>query len=135
MTLYVDSSAFLKRYVDEPDSELAEELLLADPNWVTAAHTEVEVRRNLARLLRGPALAEARQHFEQDWARTTVIALDPSTCRRAVEMSETTLSRSLDALHLAAAERVLAAPNGLRVITFDLRFSAAARGLGLAVVP
>ena len=51
MTLYVDSSALLKRYVDEPDSDTAETLLRSDPSLLTARHTIVEVRRNLARLL------------------------------------------------------------------------------------
>ena len=39
------------RIVEEPDSGRAEELLRSDPLWVTARHTAVEVRRNLARLL------------------------------------------------------------------------------------
>lgn len=51
MTLYADSSALLKRYVDEPDSERAVSLLASDDELVTGRHTVVEVRRNLARLL------------------------------------------------------------------------------------
>ena len=43
MSLYVDSSALLKRYVDEPDSDAAETLLGSDPSLVTARHTIVEV--------------------------------------------------------------------------------------------
>ena len=135
MTLYVDSSAFLKRYIEEPDSELAEDLLRSDPDWVSAAHTEVEVRRNLARLLSAGPLLKAREFFVKDWERTAVVALDPTTCRRAVQIAETTLARSLAALHLAAAERVLASPNRLRLITFDRRLADAARILGIAVVP
>ena len=60
MTLYVDSSAFLKRYVDEPESDACEALLLADPSWVTGRLTLVEVRRNLARLLPAKGLAMAQ---------------------------------------------------------------------------
>ncbi len=51
MSLYVDSSALLTRYVDEPDSDAANALLASDPSLLTARHTIVEVRRNLARLL------------------------------------------------------------------------------------
>ena len=51
MSLYVDSSALLKRYVDEPDSDTAEALLQSDSSLLTGRHTIVEVRRNLARLL------------------------------------------------------------------------------------
>jgi len=47
VTIYADSSALLKRYVDEADSERANELLAADAVPVTGRHTIVEVRRNL----------------------------------------------------------------------------------------
>ena len=53
VSLYVDASALLKRYIDEPDSEVAESLLRSDPSLLTGRHTIVEVRRNLARLLAG----------------------------------------------------------------------------------
>lgn len=39
MTLYADSSALLKRYVDEPDSDRAVDLLASDPELVTGRHT------------------------------------------------------------------------------------------------
>lgn len=37
MTLYADTSALLKRYVEEDDSDLAVELLDSDPTLVTDA--------------------------------------------------------------------------------------------------
>src|SRR5690606_327998 len=64
MALYVDTSALLKRYIDEADSELSERHLLADPLWITARHTLVEVRRNLARLLNVPLQQGAGIHVE-----------------------------------------------------------------------
>lgn len=63
MTLYADTSALLKRYVDEPDSERAVELLASDAEVVTGRHTVVEVRRNLARLLPSTAASAARGAF------------------------------------------------------------------------
>lgn len=55
VTLYVDTSALLKRYVDEPDSNDAERWLASDDELVTGWHTIVEVRRNsLVELARGP---------------------------------------------------------------------------------
>lgn len=120
---YVDTSALLKRYVQEPDTELAERLLQADPEWVTAAHTEVEVRRNLARRLGPePALLEhAREHFAQDWAVLYVVALDSGTCAIAAGLAEATGARTLDALHLAAAQR--AGAPALRLVAFDVRLA------------
>lgn len=130
--LYVDSSAFLKRYVEEADSERAEAYLLADDQWLTARHTRIEVRRNLAVLLRGRALESARAGFEEDWLRTYVVALDDATCDLAAEIAEATGARTLDALHLAAARRVGTA--GLAFLTFDVRQAQAARGLGITVI-
>ena len=63
MTLYVDSSALLKRYVEEPDSDRAVALLTADPVRVTGRHTVVEVRRNLARVLSPTDVTTARAAF------------------------------------------------------------------------
>ncbi len=40
MTLYVDSSALLKRYVDERDSAFAEQAMGDDPVLVTSRITE-----------------------------------------------------------------------------------------------
>jgi predicted nucleic acid-binding protein len=132
MSLYVDASALLKRYVQEPESDQAEKLLLADPTWVTARHTWVEVRRNLAGLLRGRSLATARTQFEADWKRTHVVELDETTCHLAADLAEVTGLRTLDALHLAALRR--AGGSALTLLTFDLRQAQAARQLGVSVV-
>jgi predicted nucleic acid-binding protein len=43
VTLYVDSSALIKRHVAEADSDHADAILLCDPDWVTGRHTYVEV--------------------------------------------------------------------------------------------
>lgn len=129
--LYVDTSALLKRYVEEVDSEACERLLLADPDWVTGRHTLIEVRRNLARLLEGEPLDLALTAFSHDWKRLAVIELDEVTCERAAEVAEATGARTLDALHLAAALR-LGGPLGF--LTYDVRQAIAARQLGLLVV-
>lgn len=130
---YVDSSALVKRYVREPDSDAAERLLWADPEWVTAGHTLVEVRRTLAlRLEDAPELLpRARTAFERDWAKLHVVAVDENTCARAADIAEVTGARTLDALHLAAAHR--AGAPALRIVTFDTRMAQAARGLGWSV--
>jgi len=130
--LYVDSSALLKRYVDEPDSERCEALLLADPTWVTGRHTLVEVRRNLPRLLEGEALAAAREQLAADWRRMNVVELDELTCEIAADVAEATGARSLDAHHLGALSR--AGKGTLSLLTFDLRLAQAGRALGVTVL-
>jgi predicted nucleic acid-binding protein len=132
VSTYVDSSALLKRYVDEPDSAAADALLRADRGLLTARHTIVEVRRNLARLLSGRDLTVARRAFADDLRSISIIELDEVTCESAATIAETTGVRTLDALHLAAAQRVAEA--GSAFLTFDLRQAQAARTLGLTVV-
>ena len=132
MSTYVDSSALLKRYVQEPDSAAADGLLRAGGALLTARHTIVEVRRNLARLVAPRDLPAARAAFATDLRSISVIELDEVTCESAAAIAEATGARTLDALHLAAAQRV-SAP-GVGFLTFDLRQAQAARALGLLVV-
>ena len=132
MSTYVDSSALLKRYVEEDDSAAADALVRADPALLTARHTIVEVRRNLARLLSGRDLAAARASFAEDLRSISIIELDAATCESAATIAETVGVRTLDALHLAAAQRV--SEPGVSFLTFDLRQAQAARALGLTVI-
>lgn len=132
MTTYVDTSALLKLYVDEVDSDQAQALLNADPVLVTSWLTLVEVRRNLARLLSGPSLTRAREACERDLDRFALISLDERGWRVAADIGETLMVRSLDALHLASAQQL--GIDRLTFCTFDLRQGLAARQLGLHVV-
>lgn len=132
MTLYVDSSALIKRYVAEDESDAADAILLSDTDWVTAGHTLVEVSLAIARRLGEAERRVAGPAFESDWQRTFVVALDEVLCRRAVELGIVTGARSMDALHLAAAER--AGGRSMAIVTFDVRLGQAARSLGFAVI-
>lgn len=130
MTTYVDTSTLLKRYVDEPDSDRAVELLGADPELVTGRHTIVEVRRNLSRLLPATAATAARAVFAEDLAALSIVELDAATCELAATVAEQTGVRTLDALHLGAAMRIGTA---ITFLTFDARQAHAARSLGFRV--
>lgn len=132
MSLYVDTSALLKRYVSEDESDLCEQILLGDPTWVTARHTWVEVVRNLARLLSGSERTRVKAVFYGDWERMHVVEIDETVCTRAGDLAETLQVRTLDALHLAAAER--AGAGALPFLTYDLRQAQAARSLGWQVL-
>jgi uncharacterized protein len=132
VSLYVDSSVLLKRYVDEPDSKTADSLLRSDPALLTARHTIVEVRRSLARLLEERDAAAARSAFLEDLGVLSIVEVDEVTCEMAAAIAELTGVRTLDALHLAAVQRVGGA--GVPFLTFDVRQAQAARGLGLTVV-
>ena len=131
MTLYVDTSALLKRYVREHDSEVAIHLMSSDPVLVTSRLTEVELRRNLTRLLDGDDLLAARRRARADLDAFALVSLDDATCNEAARVAEQTLCRSLDALHIAAALRT---GKSTTLLTFDIRQAQAARSLGLAVI-
>ena len=132
MSLYVDSSALLKRYVDEPNSDAADELLRSDPSLLTARHTVIEVRRNLVRVLTERDAGEARSAFMRDLASISLIELDAETCEMGAAIAEVAGVRTLDALHLAAAQRAGGA--AVPFLTFDVRQAQAARALGFTVV-
>ena len=132
MTLYLDASALLKRYVEESDSALFNDLLASDDRWVCCRIGWVEVWRNLGRRL-GPAEARAaRAAFSVDWRRLAVVEIDAVLAENAGRIADLTGSRSLDALHLAAVERV--GPSSVALVTADLRQAQAARSLGWSVL-
>ncbi len=132
MTTYVDTSALMKRYVEEEGSDVAESWLHADPVLVTSWVTLVETRRNLARVLDGADLATARQQCVADLHQFALVVVDEPLSHAAAEVAEVLGVRSLDAVHLASAQR-LQVP-GLTFLTFDLRQAQAARALGFTVV-
>lgn len=132
MTTYVDSSALLKNYFTEPDSSVAERLLGSDSVLVTSWVTLIEVRRNLARQLQGVELREAKEQFAADIDAMALIAVDETVCRAAAQIGEQLSVRSLDAIHLASAQRLVIPL--LPFVTFDLRQAQAARSLGFTVL-
>ena len=131
MTLYVDTSALLKRYLEERDSDVAIELMATDPVLVTSHLTEVEARRNLARLLDGADLLATQRQLQSDLDAFALASLNATTCADAARIAEQTQCRSLDAIHIGAARRA-----GLHttLLTFDLRQAQSARSIGMNVV-
>ena len=132
MSIYVDSSALLKRYVLEPDSQRSIELLQSDPLLITARHTIVEVRRNLVRLLGERDLANGQARFAADIQSFALVEVDAELCESGAQIAEVTGVRTLDALHLAAIRR--AGGGDVPLLTFDLRQAQVARSLGFTVI-
>lgn len=132
MSLYLDSSALLKRYIDEADSATFNALIESDESWLTSRITWVEVWRNLGRRLDRQASQDPRTAFRADWERFAVIEVDETLCRQASTLADLTGARTLDAIHLAAMHR--AGPNGISLVTADLRQAQAARSQGWTVL-
>ena len=105
MSLYVDTSALLKLYIEEPESDACEALFVTDPDWVTARHTLLEARRNLRRLLgSGDEHLDAPAQFTDDWHRPpeTRASPSPTPARKA----DPTQDNGADAAEIAATHAV-----------------------------
>ena len=123
--VYLDSSAIVKLAVHEPETEALRRHLRRRRPWVSSALARTEVLRAV-----WPAGEDALAAGRRVLARCDLVRLNDRVLDRAGAMEPETL-RSLDAIHLATAERLGADLGGL--ITYDDRLAHAARRLGLRV--
>jgi predicted nucleic acid-binding protein len=129
--LFLDTSALLKRYVEEPGTDLVLRRMDEDRQWAVSAVARTEAEITLCRLGFGPGESEeVWRRLREDWERCHVIPVDPACLGRAVEIGCRYEVRTLDALHLAAAVRL---PQPMVILTFDGRQANAARSMDLAV--
>lgn len=129
MTLYVDSSAFAKRYLDEPDRMYYIDAMNSDDRLLTARHTLVETGRIIGNTFDGADRETVLQAFNADWLSFAVAELDVETCARALEIAFETGARTLDALHLAAAWR--GGGSDLKLLSADQKQCDAALKIGI----
>lgn len=132
MTLAIDSSALLKRYLREAGRDLVLETMDGDADWCASELVRTEVLVALHR----SAISRRQQQqlwstFRDDWDAMVVIPVDERCLGRAVEIGATFGVRTVDAIHLAAADRL---PRPARYLTFDRQQIPAAASLGLEVV-
>ena len=132
MTLFVDTSALVQRYLDEPGRALVVDAMADDTTWVASALARTEVMVALHQLAAGP-----RQHarlwsaFRDDWDAFAVVPVDDRCLGRAVELGSSFSMRIVDAIHLAAADRL---PRPARYLTFDRHQIPAAAALDFEVI-
>lgn len=122
---YFDSSALVKLAVREPESTALRAFIRRRTARASCALAHVEVVRAVRH--HGPAAtARARAILE----RIELVQLDDLLLDAAARLPVEHL-RSLDAIHLAAAQRL---GDDLSVlVSYDERMLAAARGLGMSV--
>jgi uncharacterized protein len=132
VTLAIDTSALLRRYVFDRDRTLVVEAMAADDDWCASALCRSEALIALHRLAVGPRQqAQLWQALREDWAAFVVVPVDDRCLARAAEVGATYGVRTVDAIHLAAADRL---PRPVRYLTFDRRQIPAAAGLGFEVI-
>jgi predicted nucleic acid-binding protein len=122
---YVDSSAIVKLAVAEPESAALRRALSRRQTLVSSALARTEVARALL-----PLGAEAVLRGEEVLRRVQLLRVNDRVLTEAGRLQPAEL-RSLDAIHLASAQRFGASLK--RVVTYDARMAHAARALGLTV--
>jgi predicted nucleic acid-binding protein len=129
--LFLDTSALIRRYVVEEGTDQVVRRMDEDAAWAVSSVARTEVEITLCRLGFGADELDAlRRRLRDDWERCHVVPVDPACLDRAAELGCGHDVRTLDALHLAAADRL---PRPIVVLTFDRRQADAARAMGLVV--
>lgn len=132
MTLAVDASALVKRYVREPGRDLVIDAMAADPDWCASALVRTEAMVALHHIAVGRRQQQALwSALRDDWDAFVVIPVDDRCLARAVEIGAGFGVRTVDAIHLAAADRL---PRPVSYLTFDHQQIPAAAALGLQVI-
>jgi len=132
MTLAVDTSALLRRYVRTAGHGLVTEAMDDDPTWCASALARAETLQAMHQVASTPGQHDTLwSALRRDWERFHVVPVDDRCLARAVEIGATFRVRSTDAIHLAAADRL---PRPVRYLTFDRRQIPAAAGLGFDVL-
>lgn len=136
MILYLDTSAWVKLYVEERGSERVSRAV--DQAELVATHlvAYVEMRAALGRKRRTKeaselALQTALREAEADWEQLHRLPFDEALVRRAGQLADQYDLRAYDAVHLAAAETLRAAVRvAVTFACFDERLGRAATEMG-----
>lgn len=132
MSLYVDTSALVRRYLHDRHRPIVLDAMGTDDAWCASALVRTEAQLALHR-----ASVSARQQADlwralrDEWEAFWVVPLDDRCMARAVEIGATFGVRIVDAVHLAAADRL---PAPVRYLTFDRQQIPAADALGFEVI-
>ncbi|QXC59498.1 type II toxin-antitoxin system VapC family toxin [Aquihabitans sp. G128] len=135
MITYVDTSTLLKVLVDEPGSDVAEQVWEASPTLASVALVVVEARAALARAHRTGRLTTA-QHRQAKTGMAgllgdlTLVEVSPTVLDQAEDLAERDALRGSDAVHLAAA--LLVGAEVLSSADRELCDAAARHGLHVA---
>ena len=131
-SLYVETSALLKCYVSESESDECQSILDGHSHWITSRITITEALINLRKRLSANEYAIASKLFQSDINVFDVVEFDAELSIRAIEVAAGNSLATLDAIHLAAALRV----KGPQVafLTYDKRLANSAKKSGLKVL-
>jgi uncharacterized protein len=108
MKLFLDSSAFAKRFVEEPGSQQVEDLCSQATELCLSVICVPEIISALNRRLREKSLTrqeyfQTKQRLSQDVRDTIIINLTPEVIQSSINILETNPVRTMDAIHVACA--------------------------------
>ena len=131
MILYLDTSALVKLYVEEPGTQDVGTWIDEASTVVTARIAYAEGRAALARYRRQGALTarllrSAVRSLDEDWSRCTIVEITDGLVRRAGQLAERHALRGFDAIHLAAALELHGPTRTVAFACFDQRLNEAA---------
>jgi predicted nucleic acid-binding protein len=129
LTLYLDSSALVKRYVKEFGSDSVVEAMARASAYKMCRIGFVETVRAVAR----EGGLDQVEKMESDWTRVDVIEVDRALAEDAARLAVRHRLRTLDALHLAAA--LVVPGDDPTFVTWDADLHRAAREQGLRTLP
>lgn len=132
MTVYLDTSALVRRYVEAPGRRLVNDAMARDARWCAAAVTRTETQLCLHRIATGPFHQRRLwANLRDDWDAFAVVPVDDRLLVRAAELGATFGLATVDAIQLAGADRL---PRPCTFVTFDFAQISAAVELGLDVL-
>lgn len=141
MILYLDTSALVKLFVEEAQSERVRRAVSGGQLTVTHAIAYVEACATFARAAhaRGDhALFVAlRTNLDVQWRAWEILEATESLIRRAGDLAGQYRLRGYDSLHLAAAESAFTAFRGevpFQFAVFDEQLAGAARQSGIPLL-
>jgi predicted nucleic acid-binding protein len=132
MTLAVDPSALIARYVPGPDRALVNTAMTGDATWCASDLARTEVMLALHRVAGAEVLAnELWAAARADFDAFVLVPVDERCIARATELGAAYGLRTVDAIHLAAADRL---PRPVRYLTLDRHQIPAAAALGFELI-
>lgn len=132
MTLFLDTTAVLARFLEGAARPVVLDAMDADHDWCASSLALSEALMLVDRLGDDPSRTdELRRALRDDWERVHVVPVDQRCLDRAAELGRTQPVRTVDAIHLAAADRL---PRPLRFVTFDPGQIPVALAMGYEVI-
>jgi predicted nucleic acid-binding protein len=131
VTVFVDTTALLGRWVGGPWRATVVAAMAGDPDWAASALALTEALAVADRLDDPASARQLRRLLRDDWDRYWIVPVDQHALDRAGDLACDHPLRTVDALHLAAAARL---PAPLTYLTFEPNQIPVALALGFDVV-